>query len=538
MRKIFISGINILLVYFLIACTFSDNKHLEQALQFAGDNQGELEKVLAHYIYIPNNQVATRFLIMNMRRHTGIDSSNIGILQSVYDKYVRIFEKHYWKRTQQWYKDINTLWIKGKIKIIPMLVSPRQKQKDIKADWLINEIDSSFKAWKENAYTQNYSFEDFCQFILSYRFAERIYSDNARDIFYQRHAHIFNNSIKDFRKMTDSLHQINSYLMHNDWAAVYMPIYNASTFIQMKRGTCDDKVWYNSPMISALSMSVAIDFVPEWGNRSSSNSWNSLIVGGETYSFEPFEDNNWWKYKRIYKNEGFDMFLGELRLLKVYRRTFKHYFSGPLRDKSVAREDIPSLFKNPFMKDVSSQYFDATDIKSTITEPISENVRYCYFCVFGAKGWQPVQWVKIGWSKKVTFKEMGKDIVYLPMFYQNGALTPAASAFVLTKDSKREELKCINEKMPVTVRNDTAYLYPYQSTEVKTTLNGAKLTGCNKLNVELWYWDNQWIKGGNLKGNSNFITFENIPQKTIYRVKVRGTNDRIFTHKNGIIHWC
>ena len=49
MKKVFITGINILLAVFLMACASSDSKRLEQALLFAGDNRGELEKVLSHY---------------------------------------------------------------------------------------------------------------------------------------------------------------------------------------------------------------------------------------------------------------------------------------------------------------------------------------------------------------------------------------------------------------------------------------------------------------------------------------------------------
>lgn len=516
-------------------------------------------------------------------------------------------------------------------------------------------------------YTQNDSFEDFCKYILPYRFAEGICMDESRDTFYKRHAHIFNDINKDFRVVTDSLHQIYSDLMHNNWAAASMPICNAATFEQIKRGSCDDKAWYNCLMMSALGMGVAIDFVPEWGNRAGGHSWNSLIVGGKTYPFEPFWDDDRWKYKKIYNNECFDLKWGKFRLPKVYRHTFEHYFSGPLGDKSVAREDIPSLFKNPFMKDVSSQYFQTTDVKITITEPIPENTRYCYLCVFGAKEWKPVQWGKIAWNKKVTFKEMGRDVVYLPMFYQNGVLTPAAPAFILNQDGNCEKMECKEEKMPVTVRNYTAYLYPEEIAEAKETLVGAYLTGCNDLNtltadtlymmtdsmdtwdneitlpvpqkyryiqlispkdslalseisfyeqnkedkpiqgvkvsaditplsdgekldmvtdsrsatgfrgrfnnpedgknilwfdlgsprsiskisyipytknylpkdidIELWYWNNQWVKGGSLKGDYNFMTFENIPEGTIYRVKVKGTNDRIFTYKNGIIRW-
>ena len=127
-------------------------------------------------------------------------------------------------------------------------------------------------------------------------------------------------------EVTDSLHRMYSDLMHNNWAAASMPIYNAASFEQVKRGSCDDKAWYNCLMMSALGMGVAIDFVPEWGNRAGGHSWNSLVVGGETYPFEPFWDDDRWKYKRIYNNECFDLLWGKFRLPKVYRRTFEHHF--------------------------------------------------------------------------------------------------------------------------------------------------------------------------------------------------------------------
>ena len=60
------TGINILLAVFLMACASSDSKRLEQALLFAGNNRGELEKVLSHYENNPEKLEAARFLIRNM----------------------------------------------------------------------------------------------------------------------------------------------------------------------------------------------------------------------------------------------------------------------------------------------------------------------------------------------------------------------------------------------------------------------------------------------------------------------------------------
>lgn len=651
----------------IIVCSCNRNKRLDYALQIAGKNESELKTIVNHFKNEPQKSKAIKFLIENMPGHTGVSDDNIEVLSYVYQKYTEISQKHNWSRSSEWEKEINAFWLKEKIILNSLPPNKPQDIQTVKADWLINEIDRSFKAWQENAYTKNDSFEDFCRYILPYRFAEGLYLDNSRDVFYNRHAHIFNDPSKDFRVVTDSLHQLYSDLMHNNWAAASMPILNAATFEQIKRGSCDDKAWYNCLMMSALGMGVAIDFVPAWGNRSGGHSWNSLIVQGETYPFEPFWDDDRWKYKRIYNNECFDLLWGKFRLPKVYRRTFEHHFTGPLVDPSVAREDIPSLFKNPFMADVSTQYFQTTDVKITITEPVPESTRYCYLCVYGSKEWQPVQWGKIERNQKVTFKEMGKDIVYFPMFYQNGVFKPAASAFILDEKGNQIQLACKDDKMPVTVRNYTSYLYPDQIAEAKAPLIGASLTGCNEWNatvvdtlymmtdsmdtwenditlsnapkyryikltapmdtlalseisfyeqgkedkpiqnvkvladiapliigeeldmvadcrsatgfkglfnnpgkgenviwfdlgtprsiskisyipytknylpkdvdVELWYWDNQWVKGGSLKGDYNHLTFENIPQGTIYRVKIKDWTNRIFTYKNGIIRW-
>ncbi|MCS2892374.1 hypothetical protein NXY11_12440 [Parabacteroides faecis] len=74
----------LILSFFLTACTSPDDLRLEQALAFAGNNRGELEKVLSYYAGDSLKQAAARFLIMNMTGHTGYDPSIIPLLQPVY----------------------------------------------------------------------------------------------------------------------------------------------------------------------------------------------------------------------------------------------------------------------------------------------------------------------------------------------------------------------------------------------------------------------------------------------------------------------
>lgn len=68
MKSLFIIGLNIFTTIFLMACNSSNSKRLEQALLFAGENRGELEKVLTHYENNPEKLEAARFLIRNMPR--------------------------------------------------------------------------------------------------------------------------------------------------------------------------------------------------------------------------------------------------------------------------------------------------------------------------------------------------------------------------------------------------------------------------------------------------------------------------------------
>ena len=145
-----------------------------------------------------------------------------------------------------------------------------------------------------------------------------------------------------------------------------------------------------------------------------------------------FWDQDRWKYKRIYNNQTFDHLWGEFRLPKVYRHTFKNNIEGPIADKRINPDNIPPLFKNIKIKDVSSEYFETSDVTLSLKSTPSKTY-YAYLCVFGYQQWHPVQWGKIK-NNKVSFKGMGKDIIYLPAYYENGKLIPAGEPFLL--DSK------------------------------------------------------------------------------------------------------
>lgn len=653
----------VLVLLMFVSCR---DKQLDNALSLSGDNRHELEKVLDHYRPDQLKYKAACFLISNMLGHSRHDSLSVDRMQPYYDKLHEISLKYDGKKSPEWRNETNAYWEKVKLKARSSLYGMKADIHELKADWLIREIDLAFRAWQENEYSRSESFDTFCKYILPYCIHNGICADESRSVFYKRHAGWFSDGKLDFQTKVDSLLYLYKYLVHNDFAAASLPILSLGSFEYIGKGLCDDRCKFNFSLLSSLGMPVVQDFVPAWGNRHGGHSWNAIVLDEETYPFEPFWDEDRWKYKRIYNNECFDLLWGKFRLPKVYRYTYESYLEGPLAERNISSSDIPPFFRNPFIKDVSSQYFKTSDVRITLTEPVPDGAEYCYLCVFDPGEWQPVQWGKIEKNKEVNFKGMGRDIVYLPMYYKGGILTPAASAFLLKADGTCEEMRCSGEKRQVAVRACTSYLFE-NIADVKKNLVGACILGCNSLDavsadtlycmtdtIDAWYneillenpkeyryirlvapgdsialceisfyeqgkedmpvtgvqastnitpftssekvemmvdnlsatacsgsadkkgcgggfvcfdlkkprvihkisyipytqsrlskdkemklcyWDNRWVEAGALKGDYEYLVFDEVPEGTIYRVKLERLKDRIFTYNNGILRW-
>ena len=119
-----------------------ENKALEVALRFAGDNRAELEKVLQHYSKNPADSLKLRaaiFLIENMPGHYTLEGDVIN----------RYREKIYEDTTSSYFnKKILEIslcsmeWIRD--------VSCKVEDlKTVKADFLIRHIDRSFECMSE-----------------------------------------------------------------------------------------------------------------------------------------------------------------------------------------------------------------------------------------------------------------------------------------------------------------------------------------------------------------------------------------------------
>lgn len=426
-------------------CSCSEySPEVDKALKMAGDNKGELIKVLQYYKNQNNKEKleAAEFLISNLPYNYSYDTTNLYKYLPVYKASDSILKlKNVYHRTS-----INRVWdkVKNKVDAYSDIYSKPiiEDIKVIKSNYIINNIELAYTTWKQNPYAKDsISFNDFCEYILPYRQIQGKSIESWRNFFSKNNKNRFKDLYPlPLTKACDSLFtQYNDFVF--DWGtAPGLPFLKFADFMQVKRGKCPTKTWLNTYIVNSEGIPMASDFVPAWGTKEHDHQWNALIYGGKTIYFESYwEKGHVWNYKNVYNNLLTDDYLGKVRLPKVFRNTYSTNIKGPISDNNVKIENIPSLFKNVKIKDVSDQYFKAEDVILNLPKGIPKDTYYAYLCVLGVnKQWVPVQWGKLS-SNKIIFEKMGADIVYQPAFFKNGKIVPFSNPFYLDYNGNKKE---------------------------------------------------------------------------------------------------
>jgi len=477
----------------------------------AGSNENELIKVLKHYEDEGNIEKlkAAEFLISNLPYNYSYDTTNLHKYRIVPDTYDSI--KRFDKKIDL-FVYINKFWdsiqgindIDSNIYFRPVI----EDIKVIKSNFLINNIEEAYASWKSNPYAKDsVSFEDFREYILPYRQVQGKSIENWRKFFKEHNKNHFSSSYPiHFTKACDLLfEQYTDYNYKYDLLRE-LPLLKFKDFMKIKSGKCTVKCWLNTYIVASEGIPMVIDFVPAWGTKEYNHEWNALVYGKKTIYFEPFwVKNNSWMYNNNMMNNLFEDELGgKVRLPKVYRNTFSTHIEGPISDKRVKYENIPSLFKNIKKIDVSDRYFKPVDVDVELTKDAPDDAYYAYLCVLGLnKQWIPVQWGKIN-NNKVLFSKMGTDIVYQPAYYENGTIIPCGIPFYLAANGKTTRFISENSKQSVVLKQK----YP----EARGLVKEAKLL------------KSSLVQAANRKDFEDAITLEKIdfePELRPYEIAIK-----------------
>lgn len=392
----------------------------------AGDNRAELEKVLAHYKSDPLKLEAARFLIENMDAHYYYGGETVDAYYRSMDSLFRHRDgdRGFWNLQ---YDSIIRLYGAG---LDADMARRRCDAEHLKAGFLIAAIDSAFSVWRRN-WNKQYDFDVFCRYVLPYRVGEEPPSP------WRAALAMPPGEVADFERHTANLSY--AYDMANrrlQWlrSIIYypprtLPDFPLTMLDHIKMGSCKEYAHLCVALLRTAGIPSAVDFVPQWGNRSLGHEWCAvLLADGVALPFAPGERLGEHFAKRK-----------EDRLPKVFRQTFEKRPES-LRMQAHDDEVLPKLFDTPCLADVTDEYVETSDVTVRLEHPRLAGSRFAYLAVFNNREWKIVHWGRIH-GDRVEFNSMGRDVVYLPVYYNKSGMLRAGDAFLLDKHGRTHSLE-------------------------------------------------------------------------------------------------
>ncbi len=500
----------ILVVSVLFGQNYSDN--VKSVLNKAGSNRAELEKVISHYSENPADSLKLRaayFLIGNMGEqfyaHFIIaDSLNHNLHFNVLDY------PNYSKMVEAWDS------VEAKVGTINnRRDNTVYDYKVITADYLINNIDLAFNAWQNFPWAHHINFKQFCEYILPYRGSNEPI-ENWRHYFYKKYAWVID-SVKDKSDPVEATILINNDL--RKWFKFDSRFYRQSTdqglteMLKNKMGRCEDMTNLAIYAMRAMGIPVTSDFTPYWAKTGNNHAWNTVInKNGKPVIFMGGLTNP-----------------GEYKLnqakAKVYRKMFakqKETLAAIIPD----REKAPPYINRNNIIDVTKEYEPVADVSLILDVPVPDSITFAYIAVFNSGEWKALGWSKISKGNKVTFKNMGLDIAYLPVYYKDEKVIPAGSPFILDKNGK---------VIPFTPNLQKGITIKLVSTTRKVTKNATdnidKAFFKKGEKYRLYYWNYGWEKIGEQTASDGPLIFKDVPSGALYWLVKENSKkeERIFT---------
>lgn len=416
-------GFIFLMVLGTISCSRYP-KDVEIALRLAGNNRGELEKTLEYYSTYPGDSLklrAAQFLIANM---PGL-YTRISLRTDLYVQACR----QYIRRKKDPYTVVDSLNMhcrRDKDEVINDVHA-------VTSDFLIANIEYSFKVWQEQPWGKLVSFDDFCELILPYRVKDERLALDWKKMFYDRFQPVIDSLCREgCRDVITVCKVLNKQLMSEDWYTtaiddVGLPALSPDEAISLRTGTCPQRVELGMYVMRALGIPVATDFIEQWPYRSSRHYWNAVMDSLRHMHVFVATDSN-----PEDQNHG--------KMGKVYRVTTKMQPDQVIPRKEQT-EAVPPVFRRNRVVDVTTEYIpDAIDVNIDLVREYINGHRLAYLCVFNNQQWVPITWGRIQ-GTHVFFSSVEKEIACAVAIYEDQEYSFASYPFIIGEDDQIRYIK-------------------------------------------------------------------------------------------------
>ena len=514
---------------------------LDIAMEKAGDNRQELEKVLRHYQQSPADSLkykAACFLIENMPYY----SYPVGKQLDNYKTYFN-WLRHYRKKTPRQLSDSIRQFF-GPIGEL----EKKQDIHEIDSAYLCHNIEWAFKVWQEQPWGKHISFATFCEYILPYRIEDEPLK-YWREEYYNKFDSLLiplkNSNSPDKENPVAVANYLIQKLPHkyHRYTGIFPYSFGhvGPEHVQYLTGSCREVTDFAVYLFRALGIPCAIDFIPVRGNVNASHLW---VVcwdkdGKEYMTDFPRElwptEKNWW-------HEHDDR-------PKVYRSTFS--LNRTLAEETGNDgEEIYPFWSLPKFTDITHVY--GRHYLEQVRIPVSRlyntptKGKIAYLCLSYRKRWIPVDRT-VYKRGQLIFNKLRKGSVMRIATYENKELEVIGTPGCFQQDGSHEYTNVFDGKSWTS--------FDYKESEggwagldlgVPTQIDKIVYTPRNRDNYirpgdtyELFYCDKDWISAGEMQATSDSLHYQQLPQNALLLLcnYTRGTQERIFVYENGSQIW-
>jgi len=490
----------------LAACNSAAPLPVEEGLVLAGDNRTELEFVLGHFRRAndPQKLAAAEFLIGNMETHgatrielTDEDGTELGFdarrfpdlssAQAELDKLESAHAGVEFRRTN-FDRDLDRITSK----------------------YLIENIDLAFEAWRTCPWAQSLSFEVFKQYVLPYRGSNEPLGRWRPDCVAE-----WADLSRRMEDPTDAREagklvraDLNQWIRFSD---LYYLHPTDQSYLEMRRsgvGRCEDISNLAAYAMRANAIPVATDYTPWWATRDNNHAWE-VVLDGEGHGTAGLSN----------------------RPAKVYRKTFAVQ-TDCLAAQLPAGEEIPRWLNRRNFIDVTDQYVETSTVHLQLADGADH--RAGYLCVFNGGEWRAIAGALVQADGSLDFADMGRELCYLPAWFEDDELVPAGPPLLLEADGSLSMLAPREDRETVLLEAAAP-----RTPDADTGQTRASLTLDPGAGYELFVWDEGWqtLDTPTLDAGST-LTREVPAGALLWLVRDDSRRlERIFTVSDGVQRW-
>ena len=410
----------------------NNNSPIAEVLDSAGSNRKELEAVLDHYRTRDNNPEklrAAEFLIENMPAHYSYAGTGI---YDYYEYAASILANKSLSPEQQ--RDSLLSITDQKYRDLPNQTVPDAQV--IKADFLIQNIDTSYDRWVNCDWARQITFDEYLEWLLPYKATELQEMDAWRDTLLAHFGKGLDNPIiNDVECNTamgvadmlrnDAYNGLNRYGLYT---RAGLPLLSAHLQVMQTYGDIPDYALTATLVMRSAGVPAVLDETPVGSRGTAATSWFVIMSDrGQELTSE-------WDLATMIGAGFFPYDRGP----KVYRNT---YAINPERLEYRQK----AKYQYPFelgKKDVTSKYFLTSNLDIPIEKSIRKQVKDKYVYIASAVRSDDNPWkiVDFGVLKngKAVFHDMGREVLYQIQGYNGQTLIPISEPFILHKDCRIE----------------------------------------------------------------------------------------------------